>query len=306
MAGNGNCVFAGICGGTPCVDSNDIVDGEIQSQDVGTRAIKRWNIKNKAVTGAKVKDESLTGADILDGSLEGADISSTTSLEIDGLFAAGNVGIGTNDPFESLSVIGDIRLTGRIGWDVGDPGAYLSREGATSVPGVPGQGLRINVSRSANESVWFTSNSDLDLVKISADGNVGIGTTNPTEKLEVNGNLKVTGDIVGNFAGTLKTYDSGWFAVTKGNTYALTHNLGTTKMLCQLYFSVTPDGTGPTGMQAAEDMHMGEAGSRSGQMREINTNSFVVTFGSQNANSGPDNIDRVDSGYARVIALALE
>ncbi|MGR3176775.1 MAG: hypothetical protein ACUZ8E_01805 [Candidatus Anammoxibacter sp.] len=36
-----------------------------------------------------------------------------------------------------------------------------------------------------------TTNSTI--ARFRGDGNVGIGTTNPTEKLEVNGNIKITG-----------------------------------------------------------------------------------------------------------------
>ncbi len=55
---------------------------------------------------------------------------------------------------------------------------------------------------------------------ITSDGNIGIGTTTPSEKLEVAGKAKITG-------GLKPDYDSGWFAVQSNtdNTIALSHNL---------------------------------------------------------------------------------
>ncbi|MEB3150912.1 MAG: hypothetical protein VKL60_18080 [Sphaerospermopsis sp.] len=42
------------------------------------------------------------------------------------------------------------------------------------------------------------------------------------------------------------SYDSGWFAVTNANAYSKTHNLGTTKLLATVWFSINSDGTGAT------------------------------------------------------------
>lgn len=74
---------------------------------------------------------------------------------------------------------------------------------------------------------------------IRADGGVGIGTTNPNEKLEVSGNTKVDGDLVvtGAYRGNIgpnngapfprPAFDSGWHAVGAGiSGYTITHSLG--------------------------------------------------------------------------------
>ena len=64
---------------------------------------------------------------------------------------------------------------------------------------------------------------------INSTGNVGIGTTNPGEKLDVNGNIDVSGNQIKNYYGLPEPdYDSGWIPRPANNsTITLTHNLGT-------------------------------------------------------------------------------
>jgi hypothetical protein len=65
-----------------------------------------------------------------------------------------------------------------------------------------------------NSFTRFGTNS-LERVRISADGNVGIGTTTPTEKLEVNGNLKISSIGTGNSA---SSYDLLFYGTTSTGT----------------------------------------------------------------------------------------
>jgi len=102
----------------------------------------------------------------------------------------GNIGIGTNNPSTTLEV--------NKGDNVG---------GGIVIDGSNDTRLKIGVGQ---PTVWSWSNGwktpgDLSLIEeevsgsriyIKPGGNVGIGTTTPTETLSVNGNVTVTGDVL--------------------------------------------------------------------------------------------------------------
>jgi hypothetical protein len=61
---------------------------------------------------------------------------------------------------------------------------------------------------------FFTAGGSSERLRITQDGNVGIGTTVPAAKLEINGGLRFTGDA----AGTVQT--TAWTGVLCGGDYA--------------------------------------------------------------------------------------
>ena len=115
-----------------------------------------------------------------------------------------NVGIGTTGPGEKLQVVGNIKLGGTEG-DIKDVNAiigyndlYLKSNSAENAP-VYIAGSQLSVFSGGTERFRITSG-----------GNVGIGTTGPGAKLEVAGQVKITGGSPG--TGKVLTSDASGLA----------------------------------------------------------------------------------------------
>jgi hypothetical protein len=107
------------------------------------------------------------------------------------LNSAGNVGIGTISPTELLEVDGNIKL--------GDGGAR-------SIIGPTNESIRILANPNASdEGIAFSTDAGATTGMFIKDGNnVGIGTTNPTETLEVTGDIFINGGPAGGRSLALK------------------------------------------------------------------------------------------------------
>jgi len=99
----------------------------------------------------------------------------------------GNVGIGTSNPSQKLDIHGKFTINsdgtaqwgnipngiiGRLSWDGGAIGKIILRA-------------------ESNNTLSLGANGNSDHIVISTDGNVGIGTTSPNEKLDVNGRIYI-------------------------------------------------------------------------------------------------------------------
>ncbi|RJP42513.1 MAG: hypothetical protein C4547_00265 [Phycisphaerales bacterium] len=104
------------------------------------------------------------------------------SLQTRGIFvnAAGNrVGIGTRSPGSSLEVNGGVRARG------GPPGGFGVNNNGYAFSGNGGDNDSGMFSSADGLLQFFTNNQEH--VRISPNGNVGIGTDNPAQKLDIGG-----------------------------------------------------------------------------------------------------------------------
>jgi len=95
----------------------------------------------------------------------------------------GNVGIGTTTPLYKLEVVGDARIDG---------GPFIIRGTNSFTTSSDTSGVLFNLGSGIRGFRFQNTNGEL--IRIDASGNVGIGTTAPSEKLEVAGNIKISGN----------------------------------------------------------------------------------------------------------------
>lgn len=209
-----------------------------------------WMGFGHGTTSTDANDRARIGVDILGGGFgrlfftTGAAGSQTRAMFID---ENQRVGIGTNSPSNKLHVLGNALFTPRSSND-GLGGEPVSVEiygkspsgTATQVGGIKmgwynatggievlrgggsyGVGLAFNVSPDISGGTTF------EAMRIMLNGNVGIGKTAPSEKLDVTGNIRFSGVLLpNNIAGTAGQFlmSSGasvspvWTSLTATNT----------------------------------------------------------------------------------------
>ena len=122
-----------------------------------------------------------------------------TLSEVMRIDSAGNVGIGTTAPNGKLDVTGNIWLNS----DNANAAYYLRINRGQSQDGgilLYGNGvLDWQLVNLANRDLnWYSYGVGSSVMRLTSAGNLGIGTTSPGEKLDVNGNVKIKDTLLSN------------------------------------------------------------------------------------------------------------
>jgi hypothetical protein len=120
----------------------------------------------------------------------------------------GNVGIGTTNPLTSLTITPSSTGSKITLYD----GGILNNHFGFGVSSLQ---LNYHVSSTSTSHVFYVggrNGNGTELMRIKGDGNVGIGTDDPAQKLHVNGNARVDGNVgigTNNPAQKLHVHDGG-------------------------------------------------------------------------------------------------
>ena len=106
----------------------------------------------------------------------------------------GGVGIGTESPEHALDVKGEIYATGDICTTKGGKKCLSQMSTTSQVPFIISSSSGVSGSGTANTmAMWSDSSSLTSSVIYQSSNNIGIGISNPTTKLDVDGIVKMTG-----------------------------------------------------------------------------------------------------------------
>lgn len=140
-----------------------------------------WRLRNETVTGTATGRLNLYSGGSTTINIEGSPSRAT-------YFNAGNVGIGTNSPTKTLDVNGPIRTRGGGGFNLADGttqvGALVMHK---EITGAGSDNSSVLFAETGLDIHFMTNGSASTKAIINTDGNVGIGTNNPSSKLHING-----------------------------------------------------------------------------------------------------------------------
>jgi hypothetical protein len=164
--------------------------GNFRIDNNTTQQIRFYNIQGSTKEAGTIKvDDNGGGADMLFLTRPSSGIEPTEKMIID---KNGNVGIGTSSPSQKLDVNGNIQLDSTNRSRI----IFYDKQNNHEHAEIDSLGKGAN----GGQLIFYTKNnggSVSEKMRIIDDGGVGIGTNNPSQKLDVDGNIKINDTILG-------------------------------------------------------------------------------------------------------------
>ena len=177
----GEATFFSDAGVTTELWNNAYVDNSDTFKNISTRGASRYFQYQGA-------HKWYTAASATAGSTINTELNTTPKMILD---VSGNVGIGTVSPTEKLHVSGNIKIQGTNKLNLNTNGSlYWTNTG--NIQGVlltNGSTEDINIKTNQAADIVFWTSGENRRMTITADGNVGIGTADPSSELEVQGTI---------------------------------------------------------------------------------------------------------------------
>jgi len=107
------------------------------------------------------------------------------------------LGIGTSSPDQKLTIVGNQKITGYI--ELRSANKIYFDDASNTAAGA------IWNNASGTSALSFTGNGSTEHMRLDSSGNLGIGTSSPAKKLDVNGDALIYGLTVGRGAGAVST-----------------------------------------------------------------------------------------------------
>ena len=230
--------------------------------------------------------------------------------------SAGNVGIGTTNPSTKLEISSTGNTAVRISTDgdAGDiPMLQLYRSSGAygqvhyEADGGNNAGLHLTDFRNdANSHIIFNTQGDNERMRIEADGNVGIGTTSPSSKLQVVGDIDaddITINDWGSVSGSLASIQATAAAAETDTLATVTGRGSTTGELITLTRNAeqlrmnTADANGPFASFKKNGTNIGFLGSSYHLWSSPNNNSDNIGFRGEN---------QIDFGIGASVKMTID
>ena len=223
------------------------------------------NFKNTGGTSSFISlgNTSSTADQIRLGSNGTALTLSTNYAERMRINSSGNVGIGTTSPQEELHIASTVPVI-RLEDTDGGYAQIVGSNGSLS--------LRSDQANTVASSIIDFTIDNSEKMRINSSGNVGIGTTSPSYKLDVSGD--------GRFGGTTTSANTGL------TVRARSGDLGDIR--------IRFDAAGTLQRSYISDYYTGEA-SNIGFERNNSTGTGIITFDTSNSSFNPSERMRIDS-----------